>query len=178
MARAPNKTAEAVQKAAQHGASSLPETAEAPRHVVLLGIASRAGGRLLPVGKPLLVGTDIPADLAQARLDARTAELVLGSTITARALREVVQAAAAKVRNLIDAFLAEVEAAGSADLPELIEGFRPDRGLEEEGAHLREALAAHVLALRAEAEQGAEGGSEAEKGGAPAPEVSSDVPPA
>lgn len=146
MARAPQKSAETPPVQPE---VSAPETsaAEGPRFVRLVGIAARSGGRLLAVGKMLEVGVDIPLALAEARLADQTAEAVLPATITGQALRDALKAGAAKARSVVDAFLAAAEAAGPGELLDLVEGFRPDHGIEAEIEAVQAALRAHRAAF-------------------------------
>lgn len=93
-----------------------------PTYVRLLGIAARAGGRLLPIGVALRVGVDIPEALAARRLAEETAVAVLPSAMTATALKAAVAAFAATVRSGLDEIVARSAELEGAELLELIQG--------------------------------------------------------
>ena len=101
-------------------ALTLPEAGA--RYVRLVGIAARAGGRLLPIGVPLRVGDDIPEDLAARRLAEETAVAVLPTVMTASALKAAVAAFAATVRSGLDEIVARSAELEGAELLELIQG--------------------------------------------------------
>lgn len=125
-----------------------------PTYVRLLDIATRSGGVLLPVGKSLQVGVDIPEALAEARLAAGTAELVQGSAITAQKLRAALIEVMRHLRGRGEVVLAAAEGAGDADLLSIVEDSR--FGADDEtrllAEALDEALDRHRVAIEAETE--------------------------
>ena len=159
MAKTPTKAAKAAPAAA-------PRPEPTGRFVRLTGVATRAGGKLLPIGKSLEIGVDIPEALALARLEARTAETVQGTAITAKVLRDAVARLLGKLR----AESAElIERMNEADDRDLIDILRDDllapkpsdetRGMADA---IEAAMAAHKAAIETEASaEGSGGGSDA-----------------
>lgn len=125
------------------------------RFVRLTGIAARASGKTLPIGKSLRIGVDIPEGLAEARLKAGSAERVSASAITAEALREAGRALVTDVRRRIDAYAAALDAAEDAKLAEVASGQLEDIDGASTGSELTEAfddaIRAHRAALETEA---------------------------
>lgn len=149
MARAPKASADAAP--VTEAAVAAAPAGETPRYIRLTGIAARSGGKTLPIDTALEIGVDIPASLADARLAEGSAEVVLPSSITATALREVLASAADKARLVIADLLARAAAAGDADLLELVEGFRPGEGFEAEMGRFQDAVRDHAAALTLDA---------------------------
>ncbi len=160
MAKAPRKAANAA------AAASPPEPTG--RYVRLTGVATRAGGRLLPIGKSLEIGVDIPETLALARLDAGTAEVVQGTAITAKVLREAVARLLGKLRAESAELVARMDEADDRDLIGILRDdlLAPKLNDETRGMAdaIEAAMTAHKAAIETETEasaEGSEGGSDA-----------------
>lgn len=156
MTRAPAKTAASAAKPAgssEMDGSAAPAQIGAPVYVRLIGIGSRAGGVLLPIGKSLQVGVDIPEAMASARLADETAEIVTASAVSAQAVRDAFAAFAKHVQDETAKATAQVAVASDAELLEVasLDHF----GSNEEGRRIAdqlfEALRRHDAAIGDEA---------------------------
>lgn len=144
MAAAKKPQASAAAKAATAPAA-------AARFVRLNVIATRVGGKVLPIDTPLELGVDIPAALAEARVAAGTAEWVLSSEISAAALRDAAIAVLERGRAMADQLIARLKAANGAELLEAAQFGQAAPSEEDEAAiaALRRALDDHEAALAA-----------------------------
>lgn len=155
MARSASKPAAAAPSAGgpvAQGDEAILAASGAPKFVRLLGIATRSGGVLLPVGKSLEVGIQIPLALAEARLAEGTAEIVQGSAITAQVLRSALGEMVRHLRGLGEMALAAAEGASDAELLTVIETSRFDASDDTQrlAEALDEALHRHRLSIEAE----------------------------
>lgn len=126
--------------------------ATVPAFVRLTGSGTYEGGKLLPVGKSLRVGVEISERLALHRIEAETAEAVLGTAVTAAALRSAAADILIRMREMLATAEARIEAASDAELADAarfdLEASDEARAASET---LERAIAAHRDAVEAEA---------------------------